>query len=124
MRPEISASTSTPASFTNNTYVVKYVSASDQSSLLGATNTSTTLTLSSPANSPTIQVSLDGTGTKLNVSTTTQLGFNYYLLSTPSLAPPVVWTTNSITAGTGGIITPQVTINKSQPAEFLKFLVQ
>jgi hypothetical protein len=54
----------------------------------------------------------------------TDTGYNYYLLSTASLVPPVVWTTNHTTAGTGGVITNLVPIIKNERALFLKYLVQ
>jgi hypothetical protein len=41
----------------------------------------------------------------LVLTTPTQLGYTYNLLQTSNLNPPVVWTTNSTTAGTGGTIT-------------------
>jgi hypothetical protein len=54
----------------------------------------------------------------------TASGFNYYLLSTTNLTPPVVWTTNSTTAGTGAPITNQVPISSTVPRLFLRYLVQ
>ena len=113
--------------FTNGAYAVTYVAATDLVGLIGATNSSTTLTLSVnvPATAPTIlPPSLDTTGTNLAVKVATQNGHNYYLLTTASLTPPVVWTTNSITAGTGGVTTNLLPITKGDRALFLKYLVQ
>ncbi|HVU08555.1 MAG TPA: YDG domain-containing protein [Verrucomicrobiae bacterium] len=112
----------------NGTYPVTYSSAADNVVFAPATDTSTTLTVSSsaPPNSPTIlPVSRDATGTNLVVRVeATQVGHNYYLLSTTSLTPPVIWSTNSITAGTGGTITNLVPISLSSPDVFFKYLVQ
>ena len=112
--------------FANGSYPVTYTAATDMVALIGATNTSTSLTVGGPPPSrPIVQVpSLDGTGTNLVVKVPTQGGYLYYLLSTASLTPPVVWTTNSVTVGTGGTITELVPFNKSQHALFVKFLVQ
>jgi hypothetical protein len=109
------------------TYSVKYVSASDLASLIGATNNSTTLTISSytPPTAPSmLPPALDASGANVVTRVPTQVGYNYCLLTTPSLTPPVVWTTNSVTAGTGGILTNQVPFSKSQRGLFLKYLVQ
>jgi fibronectin type 3 domain-containing protein len=112
--------------FGNGTYPVTYSAASDMVALLGATNSITSLTVGGPPPSrPSIQpLALDNTGTNLAVKVGTQSGYLYYLLTTPSLAPPVVWNTNSVTTGTGGTITQLVPINKAQRALFLRFLVQ
>lgn len=112
--------------FANSTYPVTYACGSDMVALLGATNTSTSLTVGgAPPPRPTIPPpTVDVTGTNLVVKVATQNGSLYYLLSTTSLTPPVVWTTNSITTGTGGTITNLVPINKQQSARFLKYLVQ
>jgi len=112
--------------FLNGTYPVTYVSASDMVALLGATNISTSLTVGGPPPSrPTIlPPSVAGTGTNLVVKVATQSGYLYYLLSTPSLTRPTVWTTNSIANGTGGTITDLLPFNKNQPALFLRYLVQ
>jgi len=94
--------------------------------LLGATNSSTSLTVGgAPASPPTIlPPSVDATGANLVVKVATQSGYLYYLVTTTSLTPPVLWTTNSITAGTGGTVTELVPINKSQHGLFLRYLVQ
>jgi fibronectin type 3 domain-containing protein len=76
-------------------------------------------------NAPTILPPyVDATGTNMVVSVRSQVGYRYYLLTTPSLTEPVVWTTNGSAGGTGGIITYLVPISPSQPDLFLKFLVQ
>ena len=67
---------------------------------------------------------MDASGANLVVKVTTQSGYLYELLSTPSLNPPVVWTTHSITVGTGGVITNLVPIVKSQQSLYLQYLVQ
>jgi len=113
--------------FADGTYPVTYTADSDMVALIGATNTSTTLTLSTivPPTPPTILApSVDATGTNLVLSVATESGHDYYLLSTTNLAPPVVWSTNTITAGTGGAITNLVPIDKNQRALFLKYQVQ
>lgn len=111
--------------FGDGIYHVTYAAPADMVALLGATNSSTTLTLSAIPAAPTIlSPSRDATGTNLAVRVATQTGYNYYLLSTTSLAPPVVWTTNSATAGTGGVITNLVPITEKERAVFLRYLVQ
>jgi hypothetical protein len=52
------------------------------------------------------------------------VGYNYYLLQATNLTPPVVWTTNSITAGTGGNITNRPAISPGQRATFYRYMVQ
>jgi len=113
--------------FPNGSYHVTYVAASDKVALLGATDASTTLMLSNyvPPSEPTVLApALEATTGNLVIRVPTQSGYNYYLLSATSLAPPVVWTTNSTTAGTGGVITNLVPISKTQRSLFLKYLVQ
>jgi hypothetical protein len=56
--------------------------------------------------------------------TGTQVGYNYYLLQATNLTPPVVWTTNSVTAGTGGNITNTPAISRGQRAMFYRYMVQ
>jgi hypothetical protein len=96
--------------------------------LVGATDGSTSLTLTTgiiapPA--PTIlPPGIDSLGKNLVVNVATVSGFNYYLLTTTNLAPPVVWATNSITAGTGGTITNLVPISVSKSGLFLRYFVQ
>ncbi len=76
-------------------------------------------------NAPTIlSPHVDTTGTNLVVSVATQIGHDYYLLSTPSLTPPVAWTTVSITGGTGAVITNVVPILPNVPELFLQYRVQ
>jgi fibronectin type 3 domain-containing protein len=110
----------------NGTYPVTYAAVSDMSSLVGTTNTSTTLTVGvSIPPQPTIgSPTLDSTRTNLVLTVNTASGFNYYLLSATNLTPPVVWTTNSTTAGTGGPITNVVPITTSKPRLFLRYQVQ
>jgi len=113
--------------FADGTYPVTYTSPADMVGLIGATNSSTTLTLTAllPPTSPVILPPLlDGAGANMVLRVATQSGYNYLLLSTTNLDPPVVWATNSITAGTGGTITNLVPITKSQQCLFLKYLVQ
>jgi hypothetical protein len=66
----------------------------------------------------------DSTGTNLVFTVTTQTGFNYYLLSATNLNPPIVWLTNSTTAGTGGTITNIAPISEENQKQFFRFLVQ
>lgn len=112
--------------FGNATYPVTYACDSDMVALVGATNTSTSLIVGGAApSSPTILPPVvDSTGTNLVFQVATQTGYLYYLLSTPSLTPPVVWTTNSVTVGTGGTITQTVPVSRAQAALFLKLMVQ
>lgn len=111
--------------FANGTYPVVYTSASDMVGLIGATNSSTTLTLAAAPPRPTIlPPSVDATGTNLVVKVATQSGWGYYLLSTPSLTPPVVWSTSSFTVGTGGTITNLVPIESNPPELFLKYVIE
>ncbi|HWD91754.1 MAG TPA: hypothetical protein VG938_05320 [Verrucomicrobiae bacterium] len=110
----------------NGAYPVTYAAASDMSSLVGTTNSSTTLAVGvNTPPQPTINgPTLDATRANLVLTLNTASGFNYYLLSTTNLTPPVVWTTNSTTAGTGGPITNQVPISSTAPRLFLRYLVQ
>jgi hypothetical protein len=89
-------------------------------------NVSVTQTDALPApSSPTIlPVYRDSTGTNLVISVTTQMGYDYYLLSTTNLTPPMVWTTNSTTPGTGGTITNSVPISILKSQMFYRYLVQ
>jgi hypothetical protein len=106
---------------------VTYTATSDLVALIGATNDSTSLTISSVAlpPAPTILApSLDSTGANVVIRVATVTGRNYNLLSATNLAPPVVWSTVSATAGTGGTITNLVPIIKNEPGLFLKYQVQ
>ncbi|HEX3800001.1 MAG TPA: hypothetical protein VH413_15010 [Verrucomicrobiae bacterium] len=114
--------------FATGTYPIAYSAAGDMVALVGATDGSTSLTLTTgiiapPA--PTIlPPGIDSLGKNLVVNVATVSGFNYYLLTTTNLAPPVVWATNSITAGTGGTITNLVPISVSKSGLFLRYFVQ
>jgi len=78
-----------------------------------------------PPSAPTILPPYrDATGTNVVIRAVTQSGYNYSLLSTTNLTPPAVWTTNSVTAGTGGTITNLAPISKSQRATYFKYLAQ
>ena len=77
-----------------------------------------------PAPQPTIlPVYGDGLG-NIVIRTDTTAGYNYLLLSTTNLTPPVVWVTNSTTAGTGGTITNPVPVSFTPPNQFFRYLVQ
>jgi hypothetical protein len=114
------------AGLSQGVYPVTYACAADNQIFVAATNTATSLTVTAGTpNAPRIVTPrLDATGTNLVVSVQTQTGYNYYLLSTTNLAPPVVWTTNSIAAGTNGMITNLVPMSKSEQTLFLKYLVK
>ena len=72
---------------------------------------------------PTIlPVYRDGLG-NIVIRTETTVGFDYLLLSTTSLTPPVIWITNSTTAGTGGTITNAVPILQAPPKQFFRYIV-
>ena len=55
--------------------------------------------------------------------TTSQLGFNYVLLATPSLAP-ATWTAIETNAGTGGTINFSFPMTPGTPQEFFRILAQ
>jgi len=65
----------------------------------------------------------DGSG-NIVIRTDTTLGYKYLLLYTTNLTPPVVWMTNSTTAGTGGTITNTVPLASTPPNRFFRYLVQ
>jgi len=112
------------AGFANGVYPVTYTSASDMVALVGATNTSTTLTLSALPPAPRIlPVYLDPTHANMVLRVATQSGWEYDLLSTTDLRPPVVWSTLSTTVGTGGTITNLVPISTNPPALFLRYVI-
>ncbi len=112
------------AGLTHNVYPVTY-SCAAAGSFPGGTDTTTTLTVNPPPPTPAIlPVSLDSTGTNLVVRVVTVNGHTYYLLSTTSLIPPVVWTTNSVTAGTGGTITNLAAITSAAPQQYFMYLAQ
>ncbi len=76
------------------------------------------------APTPTIlPVYSDGLG-NIVIRTDTTAGYNYLLLSTTNLTPPVIWITNSTTAGTGGTITNTVPVSSTPPNRFFRYLVQ
>jgi len=82
------------------------------------------VTSNAVAPTPTIlPVYDDGLG-NLVIRTATTAGYNYLLLSTTNLTPPVVWVTNSTTAGTGGTITNTVPVSFTPPNRFFRYLVQ
>jgi hypothetical protein len=90
----------------------------------GIDNIEFTTTLPTATVSPVIlPVYRDATGTNLVISTVAQSGFNYYLLSTTNLTPPIVWFTNSITAGTDGTMTNLVPLDPSVRNSFFQYLV-
>jgi hypothetical protein len=109
--------------FATNTYVVHYTSASDLVYFVAATNTSTTLQVGGVAPAPSPHISQPFiSGGNLEVSlTNTVAGHTYYLLSTTNLKPPITWTTNTSTAGTGGAITNPVPL--AGGALFLEYSV-
>ena len=112
------------AGLTYNVYPVTY-SCAAAGSFPGGTDTTTTLTVNPPPLTPAIlPASLDSTGTNLVVRVVTVNGHTYYLLSTTSLNPPVVWTTNSVTAGTGGTITNLAPITSAAPQQYFMYLAQ
>jgi fibronectin type 3 domain-containing protein len=107
------------------------------SSVLTATNSAGGISFSfaaavfAPAGAVQVQSSptiisphVDDTGANFVISIATQNAHNYLLLTTTNLSAPIVWTTNSTTAGTGGVITNSVPIDKAQPALFLRYLIQ
>ena len=76
------------------------------------------------APTPTIlPVYSDGLG-NIVIRTETTPGFNYLLLSTTNLVPPVSWMTNNTTAGTGGIITNPVPVTLTPLNQFFRYRVQ
>ena len=113
-----------PSALLPNTYTVTYSVPADMVELVGATNSATSLTVgAAPPPTPTIKVSRSGNSLVLTVPNSAS-GYSYYLLTTTNLHPPVVWITNSTTAGTGGTITNMVNISPTPPQLFLKYLVQ
>ncbi len=76
-------------------------------------------------NSPAIAIQPGyAKGGSMGFTVATQIGYNYVLESTTNLAPPVIWSTNGITTGTGGTITNNVSINQAQPLTFFRYLVR
>jgi hypothetical protein len=108
----------------NGSYPVSYEAGSDMVGLLGATNTSTSLTLT--ATPPTRQTINQPyvSGNNLVVYTPTQIGWNYALQTATNVVAPITWTTVSVTAGTGGNITNLVSFSKSSPPLYLRYQVQ
>ena len=90
-----------------------------------ALNTSGSIAVvSSSVAPPTIlPVQTDGAGNLL-ISVSTVVGHNYILVATTNLNSPIIWTTNSTTGGTGGIITNSVYINPAKPTQFFRYQVQ
>jgi hypothetical protein len=76
-----------------------------------------------PPNSPAILPVYNSAG-NLVFRVATQTGYNYYLESTTNLNPPIVWSTNATTAGTGGTITNTAPINSALLKQFFRYLVQ
>jgi autotransporter-associated beta strand protein len=82
------------------------------------------VTSNSVAPTPTIlPVYGDGLG-NIVIRTATTVGYNYLLLSTTNLTPPVIWVTNSTTAGTGGTIANTVPVSFTPPNQFFRYQVQ
>jgi autotransporter-associated beta strand protein len=80
--------------------------------------------LSSVAPTPTILPPyVNGSG-NLVLRCDTVIGHNYLLLSATNLNPPVVWSTNSTTGGTGGTITNSVPVGPVPTMQFFRYLVQ
>ena len=106
-------------------YPITYSVPADMVALVGATNNATSLTvvITLPPPAPHIGVSRSGNNLVLTVPNSAS-GHSYYLLTTTNLNPPVVWTTNSTTGGTGGTITNMVPITSGTPKQFFRYLVQ
>jgi hypothetical protein len=93
-------------------------------SSLSISNNELYLVVSSSASSPTILPPYVNGSNQIVMRVATQSGFNYLLLSTTNLTPPVVWVTNATTAGTGATITNTVPITVSPANQFFRYLVQ
>jgi hypothetical protein len=92
-------------------------------SSLSISNNELYLTVLATPNAPVILPPYVNGLNQLVLAVPTQLGFNYLLLSTTNLNPPVVWTTNSTTAGTGGNITNTVPVGSVPPNQFFRYQV-
>jgi Concanavalin A-like lectin/glucanases superfamily len=88
------------------------------------TNHGGSLLVLTPPTPTILPVHLDATGTNLVLSVATQAGHNYLLESTTNLTPPIVWTTNSTTVGTGATITNMAPVNSTMPNMFFRYMVQ
>jgi autotransporter-associated beta strand protein len=76
-----------------------------------------------PAPSPFIQPSrVNGTNVLLRVGNTVA-GYDYFLESSPTLTPPILWTPVFTTAGTGADLTNLATVDLGTPAQFFHFKV-
>ncbi len=82
------------------------------------------LVVSATAPTPTILPPYLNGSHQLVLAVASQAGFNYLLLSTTNLTAPVVWITNSTTAGTGGTITNLVPVSSVPADQFFRYLVQ
>ena len=88
------------ASLASASYPITYASASDYQIFVAGTNNATSLAVAGGgAASDDHAGQLDPTGRNLQISVSTSLGHPYYLLSATNLNPPVVWSTNTTTAG-------------------------
>jgi autotransporter-associated beta strand protein len=77
-----------------------------------------------PGLSPTIQPIYQSAADSLEFQATTVANHNYILESSPGLGGTNVWTPLSTNAGTGGTITPSVTVNPKSHEQFFRFVVQ
>jgi hypothetical protein len=109
------------------TYKITYTNASDQVSFVGGTGVDQ-LTVSAsiitvpPPKIPPPKLNAAGTALLVTPGGNTASGHTYYLLQTANLSPPVVWTTNTSFAGTGGPVTNSVPINTAKDL-YLKYQV-
>ncbi len=102
-------------------YPITYTCASDNVSFVAGTNDTTGLVVGEcPPIPPWLPFGLQGMN--LVVPVPTMAGHTYYLLQTTNLSPPVVWTTNTSFAGTGGMVTNLVPITLAKEL-YLKFQV-
>ncbi|MGA3265515.1 MAG: hypothetical protein ABSE16_01680 [Verrucomicrobiota bacterium] len=111
-------------SVVNYTIYYYMVQAQGPTGLSADSSPASAYAVTAPPTPVILPVSLDSTHTNLAVKVVTASGHNYYLESTASLNPPVVWTTNSVTAGTGGTITNLVPITSAMPKQYFRYLVQ
>ena len=74
-----------------------------------------------PVPSPQItSTTLNGSSLKMQIST--ESGVTYVLQKTDSLLAPVIWTSISTNAGTGGPLLFSPTVNFSRPGEYFRVL--